>query len=165
MHRWEIVHACYLCEMRKQKNGRKKTKTLFSCLRVPFHGFILGKKVSVSDYVRLSPAAHRKKLLDQCLHAQRIFICLELSMWVSHTAKCIPFKEPCVCVCVCVFLLGQRECKIRRGSDRWEEECYERMKGGDWCPALSQGPHPWFLSHTHCSQQMNSRGSEVAHRK
>lgn len=51
---------------------------------------------------------------------------------------------------MCVFLLGQRECKIRRGSDRWEEECYERMKGGgDWCPALSQGPHPWFLSHTH----------------
>lgn len=163
MHRWEILSARMLpLRDEKTKKWKKKTKTLFSCLRVPFHGFILGKKVSVSDYVRLSPAAHRKKLLDQCLHAQRIFICLELSMWVSHTAKLFLLKSR---VCVCVFLLGQRECKIRRGSDRWEEECYERMKGGDWCPALSQGPHPWFLSHTHCSQQMNSRGSEVAHRK
>lgn len=43
---------------------------------------------------------------------------------------------------MCVFLLGQRECKIRRGSDRWEEECYERMKGG------GIGVQPWARGHT-----------------
>lgn len=99
------VHACYLCEI---KTTLKEKTTPFFLPRGSFSWLHFGER-GFSEWLckafsYCSPELVEKKLLLPA--CTEIFICLEPSMCVSRTAKCIPIKEPCLCVC---FLLRMRD--------------------------------------------------------